>query len=139
MIDAIQRNIANRLAAEEAAADYAELVNDGLASLADRAAFWKAFDKATRPELQTAPRLDPAPTKVPVDIVTEDDDFDSLVEEIEHLIESAPDRAQEFVESVQTFVRSVATSVERYGSATANQLTALGNMRDGLQRWCGAE
>lgn len=63
------------------------------------------------------------------------DEAMELCDEILDLIDELPDRAQDFAESVGEKVRSIRETVEQRGMATDGQLTALENMKAGVERW----
>lgn len=58
-----------------------------------------------------------------------------LCDEIESLACDVPSRGQEYAESVAEKSESIRASVEASGRASAGQISALENMRDGLLRW----
>jgi hypothetical protein len=57
------------------------------------------------------------------------------VGQIQDLAEEVPPDGEEFAESVVEKSAAILATVETQRSATAAQLDALANMRDGLQRW----
>lgn len=58
-----------------------------------------------------------------------------IVDEIEELAGQVPERGEEYAESVLGKAASIGEAIEERGHVTEGQITALENMRDGLQRW----
>lgn len=68
----------------------------------------------------------------------QDPDIDealSLIDDIQAMADDVPERGADFAESVRDKAASIGESIERDGRVTANQIHALENMRDGLERW----
>lgn len=63
------------------------------------------------------------------------DEAIELCDEIESLASEVPERGQDFASSVCEKAASIRESVEEHETATATQIQALENMRDGLSRW----
>lgn len=74
-----------------------------------------------------------------LDLSTEDDedveDARRVLEEIEGMAEEVPERAREFAEGCVEKAHAIVSSCEERGRVTANQMLALSNMRDGLEKW----
>uniref|UniRef100_A0A6M3KWG7 Uncharacterized protein n=1 Tax=viral metagenome TaxID=1070528 RepID=A0A6M3KWG7_9ZZZZ len=58
-----------------------------------------------------------------------------IADEIEDLATDICSEGQGFADSVLEKAEAIAESVQTAGHATDNQITALGNMLKGLQRW----
>lgn len=61
----------------------------------------------------------------------------AVAEEIADLVDELPDciEAAEFGQSVAKKAAAIAANIERHGRVTDNQMVALENIRDGLERW----
>ncbi len=58
-----------------------------------------------------------------------------IVDEIESLTDEVPEAAEDFATDVLQKSISIGMTIMRANSVTANQSSALENMRDGLARW----
>lgn len=141
----IEENIVNRQAAEDLADAMAAYVGSELESIARPECFWAKFDELTRPDLHEAcsvPLLSAGVPigpigPVPADIMptTENDEVDELLDEIYELAEQVPPECEN-AESMLDTARDIGNSVEAQGGyASENQLGALRNIRNGLQKW----
>lgn len=59
----------------------------------------------------------------------------SLIDEIRQLAEEVPVEGEDFAKSVLGKAASMEDNIESYESATSNQLRALENMANGLEKW----
>ena len=67
------------------------------------------------------------------------DDVDqalSIADEINSLIDQVPEAGLDFAVSVEERTADIAKTIEERGRVTEKQTAALGNMLDGLRRWC---
>jgi hypothetical protein len=130
-------SVESNIAARKAADAFRELAEEIVESVPDDAKvrFWRLVFKELKerfPEEKVAP---PVPPERVFD--SDEEDAIAIAEEIIELSESEelPERAIEFAESVAGRARDILATIEERGEATTNQLTALENMRTGLQKW----
>jgi cell fate (sporulation/competence/biofilm development) regulator YlbF (YheA/YmcA/DUF963 family) len=79
---------------------------------------------------------------LPHDEIDEEDDTDDdhdeaieLVREIQELAEEMPEKGESFAESAVAKALSIQQTIEENEKVTTGQLTALRNMKAGLEKW----
>lgn len=103
---------------------------------ASRRKFWELMAESVRKNLPEERQEESQPQAEKQRIMPQSYlEASELIDSIGTLADDICDNGRDFAESVVERAESIGESVERAGCATDNQLAALQNMKEGLERW----